>query len=85
MLRLRKSVAGVAIVGALIAGAPVTSAEPVRSSSHATTSCKRATIGGVRKCLARGQYCSRRYQRAYHRYGFSCSRRDYNGRYHLTY
>lgn len=42
-----------------------------------------ATIGGQHKCIARGQYCARRYQRDYRRYGLSCSNLDYRGRYHL--
>jgi hypothetical protein len=46
--------------------------------------CKQAKIGGQSKCIARGQYCARRYQSDYRRYGFSCSKLDRNGRYHLT-
>jgi hypothetical protein len=46
-------------------------------------SCKYATIGGQRKCIARGQFCAKAKQRDYLRYGLSCSKRDYNGRWHL--
>lgn len=46
-------------------------------------SCKKATIGGKSKCIQRGQFCTRAYQRDYKRYGFSCSKRDASGRYHL--
>ncbi|WP_157592466.1 hypothetical protein [Solirubrobacter soli] len=62
--------------GAAVAGASV---NPI---AHAA--CKQARIGGQSKCIARGQYCARRYQRDYRRYGFSCSKVDRNGRYHLT-
>jgi hypothetical protein len=53
----------------------------------AHTSCVRARILGQSKCIARGQYCthSRAANRDYHRYGFTCGKRDYNGRYHLVY
>jgi uncharacterized repeat protein (TIGR01451 family) len=32
----------------------------------------RAVIGGKRKCLKAGQFCARRFDRQYHRYGFHC-------------
>jgi len=43
-----------------------------------------AVIGGEQKCLRRGEYCAHRYNSQYHRYGFSCTRRDDRGDYHLT-
>ena len=49
-----------------------------------TVSCSNAKIGGQRKCIARGQFCTRAYQKDYKRYGFSCSKRDANGRWHLV-
>lgn len=52
-------------------------------SPTAQIACKRATIGGVRKCIAAGQFCARRYESDYNRYGYTCSKRDKNGRYHL--
>jgi hypothetical protein len=42
----------------------------------ARTACSRdvpATIGGAHKCLGAGEYCARRYERQYERYGFVCS------------
>jgi hypothetical protein len=42
-----------------------------------------AVIGGKSKCIARGQFCARRYAIQYRRYGLSCTRLDRNGRYHL--
>ena len=43
-----------------------------------------AVIGGEQKCLRRGEYCAHRYNSQYHHYGFSCTRRDDRGDYHLT-
>jgi hypothetical protein len=85
MVRFRQTLAALAVAGALAAGAPVATVPAQPNGPEAHASCKRAVIGGHRKCIARGQYCSRRYQRDYHRYGYSCSKRDRNGRYHLTY
>jgi hypothetical protein len=44
---------------------------------------KHAVIGGAHKCLRRGQYCARRYDTQYHRYGYHCHKADRNGAYHL--
>jgi hypothetical protein len=38
-------------------------------SAHYTS----ATIGGAHKCLHAGEYCARRYEREYVRYGYECS------------
>jgi hypothetical protein len=54
------------------------------TASSARALCTPARIGGQRKCLQRGQFCTRAYQRQYRRYGFSCSKRDARGRYHLV-
>jgi hypothetical protein len=32
-----------------------------------------ATIGGSHKCLHGGEYCARRFERQYERYGYECS------------
>lgn len=56
---------------------------PHAATPVAQTACTRAKIGGKRKCIARGQYCARRYERDYERYGFTCSKRDRRGRWHL--
>jgi hypothetical protein len=58
------------------------------SATSATTpsaqiSCKNATIGGKRKCIAAGQFCARTHERDYRKYGYTCSKKDKNGRYHL--
>ena len=64
------------------AGSPAADMSP-----QAVIACKPATIVGQRKCIAAGQYCqhSSRANRDYHRYGYNCGKRDYRGRYHLTY
>ncbi|HWK25121.1 MAG TPA: hypothetical protein VNS09_01070 [Solirubrobacter sp.] len=60
---------------------------PVATAGTATAhaACKRSTVLGKSKCLQRGQYCTHTSQaeRDYRRAGFSCSKRDRNGRYHL--
>jgi len=56
---------------------------PAASSPIAHSACRSATIGGVHKCIARGQFCSRAHARDYTRYGLHCTKRDRNGRYHL--
>jgi hypothetical protein len=81
--------AAVSIVGAVptvaSAVAPPGSSAPV---AVAAKDCSRgythARIGRKHKCLRRGQYCARRYDRQYHRYGYHCHRRDRNGDYHLS-
>ncbi|HUA75399.1 MAG TPA: hypothetical protein VL988_11625 [Solirubrobacteraceae bacterium] len=43
--------------------------------AHASCSSRftSATIGGSHKCLHAGEYCARRYERQYERYGYRCS------------
>jgi hypothetical protein len=54
------------------------------SSAHkCSRGYKHAVIGGAHKCLRRGQYCARRFDRQYHKYGYHCHKRDRNGDYHL--
>lgn len=82
-----KTITALAVAAVLaIGGTATASAMPATSSDspQAQVSCRYASIGGKRKCIARGQFCARAYQRDYRRYGYSCSKRDRNGRYHLT-
>jgi hypothetical protein len=78
------------ILGTLIAAGalavPATQAIPVTATAapQAHVACSYAKIGGQRRCIAAGQFCARSYQRDYKRYGYSCSKRDRNGRYHLV-
>jgi uncharacterized membrane protein len=57
---------------------------PAADTPVAHAACSSARIGGQTKCIARGQYCARAYQRDYRRYGLSCTKVDRNGRYHLV-
>jgi hypothetical protein len=78
----RRALLGLAAAVGLLAVAPAaTPAAPAAQPS--LVSCKRATIGGQHKCIARGQFCAVRYASQYRRYGLSCTHRDVNGRYHL--
>jgi uncharacterized membrane protein len=72
-----------ALVATALAAAPAPAA-PTSADPVAHIACTNAKIGGQSKCIARGQYCARAQQRDYKRYGFSCSKRDARGRYHLT-
>jgi hypothetical protein len=84
----RKFVAALAAI--TLAGA---AAAPAIAPSHAgqavmakpcSSGWKHAVIGGEHKCLRRGQFCARRYDSQYHRYGYHCHKRDSRGNYHLT-
>jgi hypothetical protein len=72
-------VGGPVTVGVAAASPAVVSATP---SAH-VASCTYGRINGVRKCLRSGEFCVRRYQRQYKHYGFTCSKRDRRGRWHL--
>lgn len=70
---MKTSLAAVVMATLLVAvpGASTAAAGPV-----ARMACSRdvpATIGGAHKCLGAGEYCARRYERQYERYGFVCS------------
>jgi hypothetical protein len=75
-------------LAAPLAGIALAVAMPTTTSSAAApvarTACTRATIGGQSKCIARGQFCARRYASQYRRYGLTCTKRDARGRYHLS-
>ena len=72
--------AALALAAAAPAGGAAAAGPPV---AHA--SCMNARIAGETKCIARGQFCKRtaRAMSDYRKYGFSCTKRDRNGRYHL--
>ncbi len=50
-------------------------AAPAGPLAHAScgSGFRSATIGGSHKCLHGGEYCARRYERQYERYGYECS------------
>jgi hypothetical protein len=81
-MNIRRWFVGSTAALGLLAAAPI--AAPAAPASYPSiVTCKRATIGGQHKCIARGQFCAVRYASQYRRYGLSCSKRDANGRYHL--
>jgi hypothetical protein len=90
--RISRLVAPALVAAAFAAGAPGHAATAGRAPSPplATTakSCgagyTHAVIGGEQKCLRRGEFCAHRYNGQYHRYGYSCTRRDARGNYHLS-
>ena len=54
----------------------------VATAKSCSSGYTHAVIGGVQKCLRRGEFCSRRYANQYRRYHFTCS--NYiDGEYHL--
>ena len=72
---------------ALLGGIALAVAVPTATSTAAPVAriaCTHATIGGQSKCIAKGQFCSRSHASQYRRYGLKCTKRDANGRYHLT-
>ena len=75
------------LLGAVGAGAPADAA-PSAPVAIATKTCSgrfvHGVINGAEKCLARGEFCARAADRQYRRYGFHCTKRDANGRYHLA-
>jgi hypothetical protein len=83
----RTRIASVLAILALLAPAPAAALAQPTPSAHVAKTCSRgfkhAVIHGKEKCLRRGEFCTRRYQHDYQRYGYSCSKRDRNGRYHL--
>lgn len=69
---------------ALGGGVPVaTSASAAQSPTAVAARCTYGKINGHRKCLKRGEYCSRSAEKQYEKYGFTCSKRDRRGRWHL--
>jgi hypothetical protein len=58
---------------------------PVASAKPCSSGWTHAVIGGEHKCLRAGQFCARRYDSQYHRYGYHCHRYDSSvARYRLT-
>jgi hypothetical protein len=79
----------------LIAAAVSALALPTAATATATTAppapvahiaCTQARIAGESKCIARGQFCrhNARAMKDYAKHGLHCTRRDANGRWHLT-
>ncbi|MDO8184687.1 hypothetical protein Q5424_04980 [Conexibacter sp. JD483] len=82
---MRRRLIGVLAGASLIAVVPAVpvAAAPSKDSPVAQAACTRAKIGGQSRCIARGQYCAKRYESDYRKYGYSCSKKDRRGRWHL--
>jgi hypothetical protein len=88
-MRIRTTLVAMMAAGALAAAPSAVPAKPATGPvAVAAEACsagfKHAVIGGQEKCLRRGQFCARRYDSQYHRYGYRCQTRDARGNYHLT-
>jgi hypothetical protein len=61
-------------VGGVAGSAPVggLASPEIAIAKSCSSGYKHAKIGGAHKCLRAGQYCAKRYDRQYHRYGFHC-------------
>jgi hypothetical protein len=84
-LRRTRILGGLAAIS-LIAGLPAATtatASPAGNGPVAQAACTQARIGGQSRCIARGQYCAKRNEKDYRRYGYSCSKKDSRGRWHL--
>jgi hypothetical protein len=77
------SLFGAAPAATAALAAPRATSALATAAKPCSSGYKHAVIGGAHKCLRRGQYCARRYDNQYHRYGFHCHKRDRNGDYHL--
>lgn len=92
ILGSRSKLAAILAVAAAIgttAPIPVASAQghaPIRAVAAKTCphGYTRGTINGAVKCLHRGEYCTHSADHQYRHYGFRCTRRYGDGRYHLT-
>lgn len=78
MVRVKRRLLGIAVAGALVGVAPVAGPlahlpGPAVAEAHSCSGgYKHAVVGARHKCLKAGQFCSKRYERSYHRYGFHC-------------
>ena len=80
----KKLVAAALALGFAGAAPAVAHAHPSFVAKTCSAGFVHGVIGGQQKCLRRGEFCAHRYNRQYHRYGYSCVKRDARGNYHLT-
>lgn len=83
---MRRLLLTVAATSALALPTAAATATPKPPSPIAHIACTQARIAGESKCIARGQFCrhNARAMKDYAKYGLHCTRRDANGRWHLT-
>ena len=85
-----RRILAVGLAAMAIGGVPATSSAHVADGPTATVAhtCgsgyTHAHFPWGQKCLRRGQFCKGNRDRAYHRYGYHCHKRDARGNYHLT-
>jgi len=73
------------VAGGTASAAAPTTIPPLAVAKTCSSGWKHAIIAGEHKCLRAGQFCTRRYDTQYHRYGYHCHRYDASvGRYRLT-
>jgi hypothetical protein len=91
MRSFRTRVAVVLAALSLVAAAPAPSVQADPHSPHAVAAHRcssgytHAVLPNGHKCLRRGQFCRRSWDRLYHRYSFHCHRYDRSvDRYRLT-
>jgi hypothetical protein len=89
-MRVRRLLVASAAALGIAAAAPVIApaASPSIQSPVVTKTCsggfRHGVIGGAEKCLRAGEFCARRFDRQYRRYGYRCVSTDARGSYHLT-
>jgi hypothetical protein len=81
----RRVIAILAVACCGAGGQAVVAAPSARPAAQVASACTYARIGGKTKCLMPGEYCARRYQNQYRHYGFTCSKLDRRGHWHLEY
>jgi hypothetical protein len=66
----------VTVLGAVAGGGAAKTGRAATAPSTIAHKCKtgwrHAIIGGEHKCLRAGQFCAKRYERQYRRYGYTC-------------
>jgi hypothetical protein len=65
--------AAVAFSGFVPLGVAQASQPALLTAAQCSSSYTSGRIGGVPKCLRRGEYCAVRYKTTYRHYGFTCS------------
>ena len=83
MKRRLALVLAVVAAGVGSVSAPAAPVVPLAAAKPCSSGWTHGVIGGEHKCLRAGQFCARRYDSQYHRYGYHCHR-NYGGGYCLT-
>jgi hypothetical protein len=74
---------GVALATTALFASPLAVSPVVTPAGAAAAACKKAKIAGQSKCIAAGQFCKKAAEKDYNKYGFTCNKKDANGRWHL--